>query len=104
VQKERHTGFMRIMEQMIDPFRVERGGAPLGAVDRVALGEQEFGKIGAVLPGDAGDQCNTRHDGSLLTGSPHERSDMRGWGSRISRCALIRATKLSRVYKHLPAG
>ena len=58
VEEERHAGFMRIMEQMIDPFRVERGGAPFGAVDRIAFGEEKFGKIGAVLPGDSCDESD----------------------------------------------
>src|ERR1043166_7577477 len=35
-------------------------------MDRIALGEQEFGEIRAVLPRDAGDQCNTRHDEVLV--------------------------------------
>ena len=37
--------------------------APLHAVHDVALAEQEFGEIGAVLAGDAGDQCDIfRHN------------------------------------------
>ena len=31
--------------------------AALDAVDGVALVQQEFGQIGAVLAGDAGDEC-----------------------------------------------
>ena len=36
-------------------------GAPDHAVDLVALLEQELGEVGAVLAGDAGDQCARRH-------------------------------------------
>ena len=32
-------------------------GAALDAVHDIAFAEQQLGQIGAVLPGDAGDQC-----------------------------------------------
>jgi hypothetical protein len=35
--------------------QVEEAGPPHQAVDFVPLGEQELGKVGAVLPGNAGD-------------------------------------------------
>jgi hypothetical protein len=43
---------------MIDARGVERRRPPLDAVDGVAEAEQIFGEIGAVLPGDAGKECN----------------------------------------------
>ena len=47
---------VRILVEVVDAGGVEQGGAPLDAVDLVALGEQQFGQVGAVLPGDASDQ------------------------------------------------
>jgi hypothetical protein len=41
---------------MIDPRGVERGRAPLDAVNSVAEAEQIFGEVGTVLTGDAGYQ------------------------------------------------
>ena len=49
---------MRVVIEMIDAAGVERRRAALDAVDDIALAEQKLGKIGAVLAGDAGDQCN----------------------------------------------
>src|SRR5664280_2570030 len=44
-----------------DPFEVERARAPHHPAHLIALTEQEFGQIGAVLAGDARDQCSFRH-------------------------------------------
>ena len=55
MQFEPHVFLMRILIQMIDAIGIERGGAALDAVNRVALGQQKFGEIRAVLSGDAGD-------------------------------------------------
>src|SRR5678815_573787 len=49
---------VRILVQVVDALRVEERGAPLDAVDDVALLQQKLGEIGAVLAGDAGDQGN----------------------------------------------
>ena len=49
---------MRILVEMLDPPGVEARRAALDAVNLVALVEQQFGEIGAVLTGHAGDQCN----------------------------------------------
>jgi len=43
--------------QMVDAVRVEQGCAAFDAVDFVAFGKKEFGEVGSVLSGDAGDQC-----------------------------------------------
>jgi len=48
---------MGVVVEMIDAVGVKEACAPHHAVDFVAFPEQELGKIRAVLPGDAGDQC-----------------------------------------------
>ena len=53
---------MRIVVKMVDAIGVEEAGAPHQAVHFVALRQQEFGKVGAVLPGNASDQCALCHD------------------------------------------
>jgi len=35
---------------------------PLDAVDGIALREEELGEIGAILAGDAGDECSLVHE------------------------------------------
>jgi len=47
---------MRIPVDMIDALRVEERRPPLDAVDLVPLCQQKFGKVGAILPGDACDE------------------------------------------------
>ena len=56
MQDEARIGLVRVLIEMLDAAGVERRRAALDAVDHVALGQQQFGKIGAVLAGDAGDQ------------------------------------------------
>ena len=46
-----------LLVEMIDPGPVEGRGATDQSVDLVVLGEQELGEVGAVLAGDAGDEC-----------------------------------------------
>ena len=58
MQQERHVAGVRILIEMIDARGVERGRPPLDAVHGVAEAKQIFGEIGAVLPGNAGDQRN----------------------------------------------
>ena len=41
---------------MVHAVRIETAGAALDSVDFVAFGEEEFGEIGAILAGDAGDK------------------------------------------------
>ena len=48
---------MEILVEVVDPFRVEGAGPADEAVDLIALAEQEFRQVGAVLAGDAGNQC-----------------------------------------------
>ena len=47
--------------QPLDPLAAFGAGAADHAVDFVALSEQELGQIGAVLPGDAGNQYLACH-------------------------------------------
>ena len=58
MQQERHIAGVRILVEMIDARGVERGRPPLDAMHGVAEAEQIFGEIGAVLPGDAGEERN----------------------------------------------
>lgn len=46
---------MGILIDVIDPGGVEQRGTALDAMHLVALFQKEFGQIGAVLTGDAGD-------------------------------------------------
>ena len=56
VQLELGVGDVGILINIVDALGVERGGAPLDAVDDIAFFQQEFGKVGAILAGDAGDE------------------------------------------------
>jgi len=56
VQEEAHILFMPVAIEVVDTVGVEQASATLDPVIDVALIEQEFGKIGAVLAGDAGDE------------------------------------------------
>ena len=47
---------MRILVEVVNPVRVEERGTALDAMHLVALFEQEFGKVGAVLTGNPGYQ------------------------------------------------
>jgi hypothetical protein len=48
---------VRVLVQVVDAVGVEHAGAALDAVHLVALLQQEFGQVGAVLAGDAGDHA-----------------------------------------------
>jgi hypothetical protein len=56
VQDEVPVVDMRILVQVVDARGVEARGSALDAMHLVALLQQEFGQIGAVLAGDAGDE------------------------------------------------
>ena len=57
VQNKPGAGDMRIVVEVVDARGVEAGGAADDAMDFVAFFQQQFGEIGAVLTGDAGDEC-----------------------------------------------
>jgi hypothetical protein len=61
VQDEFSVLLVRILVEMVDAVGVEQRGAALDAVHVVALVEQELGEVGAVLAGDAGDECDFFH-------------------------------------------
>ena len=62
MQEESDALAVGVLVEMIDARGVERLGAPLDAVNDIALAEQQFGEISAVLAGGSGNQCNTiRH-------------------------------------------
>ncbi len=56
MQDEPLIRLMGVLIEVVDPVGVEQRAAALDAVDDVALVQQEFGEIGAVLSGDAGDE------------------------------------------------
>jgi hypothetical protein len=58
MQKERFALFVHVMEQVIDPRRVEQGAAALDAMHFITLIQQQFCEIGPVLPRDTRDQCD----------------------------------------------
>ena len=58
VQDELAPGFVGVLVQVVDAVGVEQAGPALDAMHFVALVEQKFGQVGAVLPGDAGDQSH----------------------------------------------
>ena len=49
---------MRVVVEVIDPVGVEQRGSPLDAVDLISLGQQEFGKVSAILSRNTGDERN----------------------------------------------
>ena len=57
VQDEAPVLLVRVLVEVIDAVGIEQGGAALDAMHIVALVEEELGQIGAVLSGDAGNQC-----------------------------------------------
>ncbi len=61
VQEEVAVPIMWVLVEMIDAVGIEQGAAALDPVDLIALGEQQLGKIGSILSGDAGDQSPFLH-------------------------------------------
>ena len=68
VQRELPAPQVRIDVEVVHAMGVEQRRTPLHAVHLVALAEQELGKEGAVLSGDAGDQGDlvTHHGASVV--------------------------------------
>ena len=46
---------VRVLVDVVDTLGVKGGGAAFYAMDLIAFFEEEFGKVRAVLAGDAGD-------------------------------------------------
>ena len=57
MQGEIKSLLVRVVVEVIDAIGVDQRRPALDAVNRIALGQQQFGEISAVLAGDAGDQC-----------------------------------------------
>ena len=55
---------MRILVQVIDAIGIEIGSATLDAMHFIPLLQEELGKVGAVLTGNAGDQSSFQRGGA----------------------------------------
>jgi hypothetical protein len=58
VQAQARVFFVRVLVEVLDAPGVEGRRTPLHAMHHVALFEQQLGQVGAVLTGDAGDECD----------------------------------------------
>ena len=63
--------FLRVLEKLIHPLRIQRRGAALQAMHEVPLLKQEPDQIGAVLTGNAGYQCCFAHRSNLVAIIPN---------------------------------
>jgi hypothetical protein len=61
VQEQASIRVVRVLVQVVDAVGVEQAAAALDAVDDLALFQEELGEVGAVLTGDAGDECGFGH-------------------------------------------
>ena len=52
-----HMGVVRVLVEVVDALGVERRGPPLQPVHLIALLEQQFAQVGAVLPRNPGNEC-----------------------------------------------
>jgi hypothetical protein len=57
MQEQARAIHMRILVDVVDAAGVEAGGAADDAMNLIAFFQQQFGQIGTVLAGDAGDEC-----------------------------------------------
>jgi hypothetical protein len=48
---------MRILVKVINSIGIKRGCTPFDTVYQIPLFNQDFGKVGTVMSGDAGDEC-----------------------------------------------
>ena len=55
MKSEPWVALMGVLVEVIDPAGVKRGSSPLDPVYLIALLQQEFSQITAVLPSNAGD-------------------------------------------------
>jgi hypothetical protein len=58
VQEQARSGVVAVAIEIVDALGVEQRRPAFDAVDDVPAAQQEVGEIGAVLPGDAGDECD----------------------------------------------
>ena len=71
VMKLKPLAGLEALAEMIDPPRGEAGSAAHDAVDLVALVQEQFGDIRAVLTGDTSDQCDPGHRADSTSRRPH---------------------------------
>ena len=57
MQLELNVRVVRIPIDVVNTMGVERRRATNDSMDRIALGQQEFGQVATVLSSDAGNQC-----------------------------------------------
>jgi hypothetical protein len=97
VQHELAVVDVRVFVQVVDAVGVEQRRTALDAVDFVALLQQELGKVGAVLAGDAGDECDlvghgrlelNISGGNLQTGNPRPHVARKCQHQRIDKLLL----------------
>ena len=57
VEKEPRAIDVRIRVEMIDPAGIERRSAANDAMNFISFPQEEFCEVGAILSGNAGDEC-----------------------------------------------
>src|SRR5690606_1566933 len=77
-EPQTHVFLVGILIEMVDARGVEARRASDQAVHLVALGEQKLSQVGAVLPGDSGDQC-ALHERSTVGKDPGSNNRSRAW-------------------------
>ena len=60
VKEEPHALLVAIPVKVVDTIGIEERGAPLDAVDHIALVQEELGKVGSVLPRHPRDEGHFR--------------------------------------------
>jgi hypothetical protein len=68
VENEIAVLLVGVLVEVVDAVGVEGGCPAFDAVDFIAFFQQEFGEVGAVLAGDAGDQCFFHGDSGVGSG------------------------------------
>lgn len=81
VQLQACVIYMRVLVDVINALGVERAGAAFDAVHLIAFFKQQFGQVGAILAGDASDECNF--------GSGH-----------IRRCLVVWRQPVIQLHRH----
>src|SRR5579863_1663670 len=92
---------MQIRQDVVDPLCVETAAPALGAMNFIALGQQELSQIRTVLSGDAGDQRLFSHFTLRLgsvprqSGTPFIRGALsarvidRNRATSVIRCSMV---------------
>lgn len=90
VEEEARVRIVWIPIQVIDSVGIERGGPADQAMYFIPLLKQEFCQVGAILAGDAGDQCglvsshfqHLSHDLGWVQRAPSEATAGQGYARR----------------------